>query len=149
MEGETVKVWADGAVLPEGTVSSGSITLDREVTVAQIGLGYTHRVKNLKVEGGNPVGTAVGRTKRIYGMTFVLLNSHTLKFGPDASNLEERDFRVVSDPMDAAAPLFTGEKFVELEGDWGTDTRIVVENDDPAPFMLLAMVPEIDVKALK
>lgn len=146
LEGETVKVWGDGAVFPEATVSGGSITLETEVEVAQIGLGYTHRLKTLKIEGGNPAGTALGRTKRIYGLTFIVLNSHTLKFGPSTGDLEEKDFRVVSDPMDAAAPLFTGEQRVEFEGDWDTDTRIVAESDDPAPFMLLALVPEIDVR---
>lgn len=149
LEGETVKVWADGAIQAEKTVASGQITLDSAASVVQIGLGYTHRGKTLKIEAGNPAGTAVGKTKRIYGITFVLLNSHTLSFGPDVSNLTDADFRVVSDPMDAAAPLFTGEKFREFPGNWVTDARIVFESDEPAPFTLLALAPEIVVNALK
>ena len=45
--------------------------------------------------------------------------------------------------MDTAVPLFTGEKFVEFEGDFATDTRVVVRGSDPAPFTLLAIAPEI------
>jgi hypothetical protein len=149
LEGETVKVWGDGAVRPDATVSSGQITLDSPVSVAQIGLGYTHRLKPLKISAGNPAGTPVGKIKRIYGLTFVLLNSFRLKYGPDSDNLKEKDFRVVSDPMDAAAPLFTGETFVEFHGDWGTDPRMIVEDDAPAPFTLLALAPEINVNQLK
>lgn len=149
LEGETVKIWGDGAVRPDKTVSGGSITLDTEASVAQIGLGYTHTIKTLKIEGGNPSGTAVGRTKRIYGVTFVVLNSHTLSYGPDTSNLTEIAFREVSDPMDNPVPLFTGERFVEFDGDWEPDSRIVIQEDDPAPFTLLALVPEIDIKGLK
>ena len=146
LEGETVKIWGDGSVRPDQVVSSGEITLDLEVSVAQVGLGYAHRAKTLKVEGGNPAGTSMGRTKRIVNITFVVLNGHTLSFGPSAGNLEILDFRAVADAMDAGAPLFTGERLVELDGDWDTDTRIVVQDDSPAPFMLLAMVPEIDIR---
>ena len=71
----------------------------------------------------------------------MLLNSHTLKYGPDADNLKEIDFRVVTDAMDSPAPLFTGEQLVEFPGNWTSDARIVIESDDPAPFTLLALAP--------
>ena len=51
--------------------------------------------------------------------------------------------------MDSATPLFTGELFVEFEGNWQTDPRICVESDDPAPFTLLAIAPEVKINALK
>lgn len=149
IEGQTAKIWANGAIHPSKTVSSGQIVLDSAKTVAQAGLSYTHTLKTLKVKAGNPAGTPVGKKKRIYGMTFVLLNSHTLKYGPDTDNLTERDFRVVGDPMDAGAPLFTGEKFVEFPGGWTEDARIVIQSSDPVPFTLLAIAPEIVINALK
>ena len=149
LEGETVGVLADGAIQDDKTVASAQITLDDAAYVVQVGLRYKHKLKTLKISAGNPAGTPVGKTKRIEGLTFVVLNSHTLKFGPDATKLQTRDFRVVSDPMDLAAPLFTGEKFVEFEGDWGADPRIVIESDDPVPFTLLAIAPEITVNPLK
>ena len=149
LEGETVRCWADGAIVPDKTVLSGQITLDTAASVVQIGLPYTHKVRTLKISAGNPAGTTVGKPQRIYGLTFSLLNSHTLKFGPTTADLKEKDFRVVSDPMDAGAPLFTGDQFVEFEGDWRKDSRIVIESDDPAPFTLLALAPETAINALK
>ena len=149
LEGETVKVWGDGAILPDVVVVGGQIILSTAVKVAQIGLAYTHRLKTLKIEGGSPIGTAVGQKKRINGITFVLLNSHTISFGRDVNNLFKTDFRLVSDPMDAGAPLFTGEQFREFDGDLTPDARIIVESDDPAPFTLLAMVPEVKVMPAK
>lgn len=149
LEGESAKIWADGAIHPVKTVSSGQITLDTAKTVVQAGLGYTHKLKLLKVSAGNPAGTPVGKIKRIYGLTFVLLNSHTLKFGPDDDNLTEIDFRLITDPMDAGAPLFTGEKYKEFPGNWTQDARVTIESDDPAPFTLLAVAPEINVNPLK
>jgi hypothetical protein len=51
--------------------------------------------------------------------------------------------------MDSGAPLFTGEWDVEFEGNWESDPRIFIESDDPAPFTLLALAPEIKLNALK
>ena len=149
LEGQTVKIWADNAIQADKVVSSGSISLDVAASVVQVGLSYTHKLKTLKIEGGNAAGTSVGRNKRINGLTFVLLNSHTIEYGPTASDLDKNDFREVSDAMDSATPLFTGELFVEFEGNWQTDPRIYVESDDPAPFTLLAIAPEVKINALK
>lgn len=149
LEGETVKILADGAIVPEKTVSSGQITLDNSASKVHIGLAYKHKLKTLKVKAGNPVGTPIGRPKRIYGLTFVLLNSHTFKYGPSPADLIDVDFRQVSHFTGTPVPPFTGEHFAEFNGDWGTDPRICVESDEPVPFTLLALVPETDLNPLK
>lgn len=149
LEGETVSIWADGAVQPTKTVVSGAITLDTAASVVQIGLPYTHRMKGLKLDVGGVAGTAVGKKKQIHALTFVVLNSHTMQYGPDTATLIATDFREVSDDMDEAAPLFTGEHNVDFDGDWDQDARIVVESSDPAPFTLLALAPEMFVNDLK
>lgn len=141
IEGQTAKVLSDGAIHPDETVASGQITLDADAEVVQVGLGYAHRIKTLKFEGGTVAGTAVGKTKRVPGVTFVVMDSMTISFGPDADNLQDHDFREVADAMDNPVPLFSGEFFAELDDDWKTDPRIVIENDDPVPFTLLAMAP--------
>lgn len=149
LEGETVKILADGFIHPDKIVVSGAVTLDDAASVVQVGLGYRHTIKPLKFFTGVAAGTAIGKTKQVFGVTFVLLNSHTLSFGPDTSNLRTIDFRVVSDPMDTAVPFFTGERFEEFDDDWKTDPRIVIQSDDPVPFTLLALAPEIDTRELK
>ncbi|MEE8488412.1 MAG: hypothetical protein V3S56_09595 [Gemmatimonadota bacterium] len=100
-------------------------------------------MKTFKLEAGAAEGTAQGRTKRISAVTVSLLNSLTLEIGASSSQLDKYDFREVGDAMDTAVPLFTGEKFVEFEGDWLKDPRITIESDDPAPFTLLAIIPEV------
>jgi hypothetical protein len=148
LEGETVRIWADGAIQPDKTVSSGSITLDIAASVVQVGLGYTHQYKTLRFEGGNPAGTALNKTQRIVGVGFILKDSHTIKFGPNADTLETRAFRQASDPMDTATPLFTGDVYYEFDDGWTTDSRIVIKSDDPAPFTVLAIAPEIQLNAV-
>jgi hypothetical protein len=149
LEGETVKILADGATHADKVVASGQVTLDSSSKVVQVGLGYKHRMKFLRLTGGNPVGSSVGKIKRIDGITFVLLNSQTLRWGPSLDNMTEVDFRNVQDAMDAATPYFTGDFFQEFSGDWGTDPRIFVEHDDPTPFTLLAAAPEFKVNPVK
>lgn len=148
LEGEVVKVWADGAVQAEKTVSSGAITLDQAASVVQVGLGYTHKAKLLKFDSGNKAGTAVGKDKRDYRLAFVLLDCHRCRYGSKSDQMKVIDFRSVGDAMDSAAPLFSGEKVVEFPGNWGTDERILVEDDAPAPFTLLALAPERQVNPM-
>lgn len=146
LEGETLKVLADGAVHPDVTVASGALALNDSYSVVQAGEGYKHKIKTLKLEAGARAGTAVGKTKQIFGVTFVVLNSHTLSYGRDSFNLTDIDFREISDAMDTAVPYFTGERFVEFDDDWEMDARMVIESDTPAPFTLLALTPEISTR---
>jgi hypothetical protein len=60
LEGRTVKVLADGALHPERVVTGGAITLDHAASKVLVGLGYTSRLKTLRLEGG-AMGTAQGK----------------------------------------------------------------------------------------
>ena len=146
LEGQTVKVLADGAIAPDATVSSGAITLATAASVVQVGLGYTHRIKSIKLEGGSPTGTTVGEEKSITHITFVVQNASVLSYGPDEDNLTNKDFREVADPMDAAAPLFTGDRQYEFDDDYKSDPRFLIESDAPTPFLLNATVVRVDVR---
>lgn len=142
LEGETVSIYADGAVYPTETVVSGQITIDPAAEVVQIGLGYTSKYKSLRLDAGARAGTAVAKTKTIDAITLIIMLGHTYSIGLEGQDLVKKDFREVSNNMDEAVPIFTGEDFGELEGDWETDPRIIVEIDDPAPFTMLALAPE-------
>ena len=149
MEGEKVKIWGDGAIIPDEIVVSGAITLDSAVSVAQVGLPYKHRGKTLRITGGSESGTVIGKKKRNYEITFVLLDSYVFKYGPEDSKLIEKDFRVVADAAGSGAPLFTGEETMRIEGGWEEDSRIIFESDEPAPFTLLAIAPNVSINPLK
>lgn len=149
LEGETLSILADGAVHPQKTVASGQITLDTPASKVQAGLGYTHTWRSLKMAVGAPSGTAVGRTKRVHGITLVLLDSMGGKVGPDEAMLEDLVYREVGDAMDTAVPFFSGEKRAAFDGDWGSDGRIMVRGSAPVPFTCLAVVPELTVNDIR
>jgi hypothetical protein len=147
LEGETVKVFADGAVHPDRVVAGGQIVLDAPYAKVIAGLGYAHVYESLKWEAGSATGTAQGQVKRIDGVTLVLLDSLNASVGPATGKLKPIPFRAVGDPMDRAVPLFTGEKFIEFDGDYALDTRVRIEGSDPAPFTLLAVSPHLKTNA--
>ncbi|NIA72382.1 hypothetical protein HBA54_27720, partial [Pelagibius litoralis] len=143
LEGETVRIWGNGATMPDRIVSGGSITLDSAVTKAVVGLGYRHVFQSLKLAAGAAAGTAVGKVKRVHGMTLVLLHATGVKLGPGIDKLEQIPLRDVGDAMDTAVPLFTGERYVSFDGDYERDARIVVAGNDPGPLQILALAPEM------
>lgn len=143
LEGETVAVLADGAIHPSRIVAEGTINLAHAASRAQVGLPYVHVLESLRLEAGAAAGTALGQTKRVHGVTLVMLDSAAVEVGPDEGPVSAVPFRTVSHPMDAAVPLFSGERFVEFEGDYGSDARITIRGDAPAPFTLLAMAPRL------
>ena len=146
LEGETVKVLADGAIHPDRTVSSGQITLDFSASKVHVGLAYTHRFKSLKISQGNPAGTAVGKVKRIDHLALLLMETATFQAGRDVDNLDTIEFRTVEDAMDTAVPLFDGEYRLDFDGEHERDVRYVIEGDAPLPFTLLAVAPEVAVR---
>lgn len=143
LEGETVKILADGAIHPDKTVSSGGVTLDYEASKVHIGLGYTHRYKSLKLNYGSARGTSIGKIKRVNRVTMVLLDAATFSYGSAVDDLAVVEFRETTDLMDTAVPLYTGERTEEFPGVYDSDSRIVIESDNPAPFVLLALAPEM------
>lgn len=148
LEGETVKVLADGALHPDCVVAGGTIGLQTPASAVRVGLPYRHVFASLKLEAGAAAGTAVGKVKRVHAVALVLLHSLGLRIGPSLAQQEEVPLREVNDAMDTAVPLFTGERHVSFEGDFERDARIVISGDAPLPFTLLAAAPELKTNEL-
>ena len=149
LEGETVTILADGAVHPDKVVSSGEVTLDFAAARIHIGLGYEHTYLSLKMTAGASAGTAVGKTKRINKLVFVLQDAAAFKAGPTESQLEDVTFRKVSDATNTAVPLFTGETKFGFDADFNRDARILMQGSLPLPWSLLAIAPELQTHDLK
>jgi hypothetical protein len=149
LEGETVKVLANGEILGDETVSSGAITIDKAATTIQVGLPYKHRYESLKMAVGADIGTAVGKVKIISGCGFLLLDSTkfqitTVDYSEDGR--VQHDLNTVTllrDGMNpsAAIPLFTGEKTHHLEGQYSNDPRLYIEGTEPLPLTILGLTP--------
>ena len=156
LEGQTVKILADGKVLPDRVVSGGAISFNGTASKIHVGLGYKHRYEGLKLAPDTAAGSSVNKTKIITDVGLILLDSATYKVttveyddvtGRRQHELYEIGFRRDTHPTDEAVPLFTGEKLTSTEGAYTPDSRIYIEGDAPLPFTMLGLAPQVEMRA--
>ena len=146
LEGKIVSILADGAAHPNRTVESGSVTLQRASSVVHVGLPYLSLLQTMRPEAGAGDGTAQGKTKRINKMVIRFLATVGAKAGPDVDHLDEIQFRSGSALMDAPVPLFTGDKIMEWPGGYDFDGYMIVEQDQPLPMTVVALMPQLQTQ---
>ena len=146
LEGETLKVVADGAPVADVTVASGTITLAAAVSTIVAGLGYQSRVKSMSPEIASARGTMQGRPKSIYRMVIRCLDTLGLKVksGDAVTTPDELVFRKVSDSVQQPIPPFSGDVEVEPPSDFDLDGSYEITVDDPVPATILAVVPSYE-----
>lgn len=142
LEGQTVSVLADAAVLPAEVVANGQVTIDEEASVVQLGYAYNSDGQRLRPNVGAADGTSMGKTKRTHRAAFFFYRSGGFKFGRDFDNLNTLIFRRTSDPIGAAVPLFTGIKSEPFDGGYDMDNQMVWRQDQPLNGTLLAVYPQ-------
>ena len=143
LEGESVSILADGSTHPNKTVSSGSITLDRSVTKAHIGLGFNSTLQTMRVDAGGTEGTAQGKIKRIHDVTLRLFRTVGIQVGSSENEIDRIPFRSSADAMGSALSMFTGDKELEFRGGFDNDGFIVVKQNQPLPTTVLAIFPRL------
>lgn len=136
LEGESVTILADGMVHPNETVSSGQVSLDYSVTKAIVGLGYESTLKSLPLESDNTGVASQSTHKRLVQAWVRLRRTIGLQVG-EVDDLDVVSFRDFGDDMDTQVPLFTGDKEVEFDGEWGTEARLMARQVLPLPATVL------------
>lgn len=143
LEGATVSVLADGAVQPDKVVTSGSITLSLAAATVHIGCGYNSDGQMLRLEAGSQDGTALGKTRRIHRVGFLLHRSLGLKIGMNFDELTELTFRNSTDPMTRAPAIFSGVISETLAADYDFQNEIAWRQSQPLPSTILAVMPQV------
>ena len=139
----TVDVLADGQVYREQLVnSSGELTLAEAATLVHIGFRQESVFESLRLR---TVGTALRAggfettLGRIDHLVLRLLASMGGKYGTDLLSLDELDLIPADHDMDAVAPAFTDDIEVAFDGEWNTDAKVFVVQDDPLPLTVLSL----------
>lgn len=146
LEGQVVDLLVDGSPQVSKTVTGGAITLDRAGTVVQVGLGFRSRIKTLRPDGGSATGTAQGKTKRAHRLVARLHQSVGLwvgrGFAEDGVPVDAQEFRPGDHLMGQPVPMFSGDKVLDFEDDYNTDGYICLEQRQPLPSTILALMPQ-------
>jgi hypothetical protein len=137
LEGETVKILADGGAQPDKVVASGSITLDNAASVVHVGLPYTHKLTPTRPILGPMLS---GSIQRIVKAAMMFYKSNAAKYGEGTSDARPLDFQKADGIANAPIPLFTGTRDFTFPGGWQRETDLTISGDDPLPCNVLSMV---------
>ena len=138
LEGETVRVKADGALLLDNVVTSGQVVLERSVTDVQIGLAYTATIKTMPVTQNAGAGINLDQEIRVSKCTLELYQS----LGLIVNGIRLSD-RKIGDAVGAPPTPFTGRKNTPLLG-WLKTQQVTITHSDPVEMTLLGIQLEVN-----
>lgn len=147
LEGETVRVVADGSVLPDRVVSGGAITLTSEEefhTNIEVGIGFIPELKPMPLNTNVGSGQNQMRLKKLIRMNVRVLNAFGLYIEGEPAPI--RQFGDSSDsPLDTPPDEQTGiiDDVLNTIG-WQRDDMPTFTVPDPTPCTILDIGYEIE-----
>lgn len=145
LNGETVDIVADGAVLKQQQVVNGSVTIEHAAREVHIGLPIEAQVRTLPFAQQLDAAMAQGRTKNVSKVWLKVLRSSGMFVGPSDDMLTEYKQRT-TEPMGTAPRLVTDEVPMTLPGTWEQNSgQVVVKAKHPLPLALLAMSFDVSI----
>ena len=143
LEGKKINILADGAVHPQKTVASGSITLDRAASVVHLGLPYESDLQTL------PLALQIeafgqGRVKNLNHVWLRVLESSGIFAGPSADKLIEAKQRT-TEPYGTPPNLKTEDIKIMVTPTWQDNGQLFVRQTDPLPLTIVGVTCEVAV----
>ena len=140
LEGKDVVALGDGAFIFEGIVASGSLQFDYYCNLIHVGLPFTTTIKPMNPNIGSQQSTTRGKKQKINKATLCFYETVGCKIGMDEDHLYEVPFGTGIQPS-----LFTGDKTIDLAGNWDDQATLCIAHDNPLPFTLKAIIPRLNV----
>ncbi len=139
LEGETVSILANGAVMPQQVVKDGTITLDMPATHVVVGLPYEADAQTLPLALQNAAAFGGGIKKNVTRVALQVKSSSGVFCGPDFGSLTEYKQRT-TEPMGEPPELQTAEIDLRVTPVWQSEGAICVRQSDPLPLELQSVV---------
>jgi len=143
LEGKTVSILADGAVMPQQVVTSGAISLQRAATKIIVGLPYESDLQTLPMTL-NVDGFGQGRTKNVNKAWLRVFKSSGIFVGPDADHLVEYKQRT-TELYGSPPSLKSDELLVVMTPSWGAGGQVYIRQADPLPLTLVGLTLEVSI----
>ena len=147
LEGESVSIIGEGAAQNNKVVSSGAVSLDNAIEEANVGLIYTSDLQTMRLDEGYQETTQT-KVKRIYDLSVRFHETVGASVGPNADTLTSIDFRDSSASMDLPVPLFTGDKHIEFDSDYGTEGLVYIKQPQALPMTILGIYPRLETESV-
>jgi hypothetical protein len=143
LEGKEVYVLDNGAVIKGLYVIGGRVTLPYVIPSGHrviCGLPIpTPTLELLPLEDE----AAVGRKRRISKVIVRVENTRSLWIGPHEGNMVEAKWRT-TEPYGSPPAMFTGDKEILIPTSWDLQTSLVIQQRDPLPQTISAVIPGVD-----
>lgn len=143
LEGKTVSILAEGAVMAPKVVSGGAIALDAPAYLVHVGLPYDCNLQTMPL-ALNMEGFGQGRRKAVNAAFLRVYRSGAMKVGPDATRLTEAKFRTV-EPYGTPPALKTEEVEVMVTPSWQDSGQVYVRQSNPLPLTVVGMTIEVSI----
>lgn len=146
LEGNTVSVLTDGDVHPQRVVSGGSISLQHTSAVVHVGLPYVAEMETLEIDWADrSSSTQLDKRKIIPSVTAYLEASRNFWAGPKRGAKLYETKPEYRETYDAPIGMTTGITELKIQSVWGESGRVYLQQPDPLPLTVLALIPEIKV----
>jgi hypothetical protein len=144
LEGCTVSILGDGAVMPQAVVSSGSVTIPQAASTVQIGLPITADLETLPLAAQIDGSFGQGRPKNVNRVWLRVFESSGIFAGPSFDRLAEAKQRS-TEPYGSAPALKTSEIGIAVPPSWGDSGRVCIRQKDPLPLTVLSISLEVSI----
>ena len=150
LAGKAVAVLADGGVIPgivvapDGSFALPATSVPNYPYILNVGLPYTATLTSLRPEYKTLQGTAQSVRQRLVKLTLRLIETSGVRVGALGGILDNLIDRAASQNMDAAIPLYTGDRGRPISGGWNNDGQYSVVSDQPLPCTIVAAFPKLE-----
>lgn len=143
LEGQTVSILSDANVEPQKVVNAGTITLEKAGAVVHAGLPIAAVIETLDVNlNGNE--TLLDKKKLFTAASLLVNESRGVFAGTPGGEMYEYAQRYDEFYDDPVEPK-TGTIELQLDANWSKNGRLIVEQNDPLPMTILAVIPRVTV----
>ncbi len=142
LEGETVKITSGGEVVGTEVVSSGSVTLNKDVFTYQVGLPFTMKVRSMRLAVPQTPHALQAKIKRVTSVTIRYIRSLLGSAGTEISGTEFLTDIVATYNTDSRDTPVNNRG---TQGGFNEDAYTVILSDDPVPFTALAAITEVEI----
>ena len=147
LDGKTVAVVADGAVVDDALVSGGQITLSSPANDVTVGLPYTHIVEPLPPAFSSARGKTQEPLYRPVRLVFRVFETSSLAVDTGNGSRDLLFFAAGTGPSNPEPTPFSGDQILRALG-WRRGPDVPpwrIEQSRPLPFTLLSATTEIKV----
>ena len=142
LEGQTVSILADGAVIPQQVVTGGAITLPYAASKVTVGLPITADLQTLPLAVQIDGAFGQGRMMNVNAVYMRLVRSSGVLAGPDFNTLTAYKQRT-TEPYGTPPNPVSGEIKIPISASWDNNGQVCVRQSDPLPLDISSMTIEV------